>query len=250
MASAPRRRFGPVPFPITFNGGATTVFANQQNDSGNWSLLGQFKFAAGTNGNVRVMDNFPEPAAVAMADGVKFVFVSGFAPPSAPSDLSASAVSTSRVDLAWADNSTNETGFVLARSASSGGPVHRHHHPAAERDQLQRSRPRARVPILLCSAGKRPSGDSTNSNEATASTLALPVLRRSPTNPRTGGVNGGSRELLCRRFAARPRCLFNGALTTAVRSRARPARHFDASRGFTNAGRYSVAGDERVWNYC
>ncbi|MGH9202534.1 MAG: fibronectin type III domain-containing protein, partial [Vicinamibacterales bacterium] len=38
------------------------------------------------------------------------------AAPAAPSGLSASAVSTSRINLAWTDNSTNEAGFKLERS--------------------------------------------------------------------------------------------------------------------------------------
>src|SRR5439155_1197421 len=38
-------------------------------------------------------------------------------PPAAPSNLAATAVSSSRIDLAWADNSSNEDGFKLYRSA-------------------------------------------------------------------------------------------------------------------------------------
>jgi Purple acid Phosphatase, N-terminal domain len=43
-------------------------------------------------------------------------------PPVAPSGLAASAISASQINLTWADNSTNENNFVVARSASSGGP--------------------------------------------------------------------------------------------------------------------------------
>jgi titin len=38
------------------------------------------------------------------------------APPVAPGNLSATAVSSNRIDLAWSDNSTNETGFAIERS--------------------------------------------------------------------------------------------------------------------------------------
>ena len=231
---------GAVPFLITFNGGTTNVNANQQTNSGNWSLLGQFDFAAGTNGNVRVMDTFPEPTAVAMADGVKFVFVSGFAPPSAPSGLSASAVSTSRVDLAWADNSTNETGFVLARSPSSGGPY----------TDLITLPPNATNYSDLGLAPASPyyyvvrattlSGDSTNSNEAMAVTLALPVppaITNQPKN-RTAllgepvsfsvGVSGTAPLSFQWRFNASP---IPGATGST---------YLIASPAFANAGRYSV----------
>jgi DNA-binding beta-propeller fold protein YncE len=36
-------------------------------------------------------------------------------PPLAPSDLTATAVSSSQIDLSWSDNSLNETGFVIER---------------------------------------------------------------------------------------------------------------------------------------
>jgi predicted phage tail protein len=38
------------------------------------------------------------------------------AAPAAPTGLTATAVSTSRINLAWADNSTSETGFAIERS--------------------------------------------------------------------------------------------------------------------------------------
>jgi hypothetical protein len=39
-------------------------------------------------------------------------------PPAAPSNLTANGIK-GRIDLAWADNSNNETGFYLERSTSS-----------------------------------------------------------------------------------------------------------------------------------
>jgi hypothetical protein len=47
---------------------------------------------------------------------------SGTAIPNAPSSLSAAAVSSSQINLSWADNSSNETGFKIERATSSGGP--------------------------------------------------------------------------------------------------------------------------------
>src|SRR5262249_60797415 len=38
-------------------------------------------------------------------------------PPPAPSGLSAASISPSRIDLAWTDNSSYETGFRVERSA-------------------------------------------------------------------------------------------------------------------------------------
>ena len=43
-------------------------------------------------------------------------------PPSAPSGLSATAASQTAINLAWTDNSADETGFKVERATSSGGP--------------------------------------------------------------------------------------------------------------------------------
>ncbi|MDB6025964.1 MAG: D-alanyl-D-alanine carboxypeptidase precursor, partial [Verrucomicrobiales bacterium] len=45
-----------APHIITHSGGTNTVFVNQKNNGGTWNLLGQFNFAAGTSGNVKITD--------------------------------------------------------------------------------------------------------------------------------------------------------------------------------------------------
>src|SRR5262245_26611796 len=42
--------------------------------------------------------------------------------PAAPSGLGASAVASTQINLAWLDNSSNESGFIVQRAPSSGGP--------------------------------------------------------------------------------------------------------------------------------
>jgi hypothetical protein len=46
----------------------------------------------------------------------------GASVPNTPSNLSASAMSSSQIYLTWHDNSSNETGFQIQRATSSGGP--------------------------------------------------------------------------------------------------------------------------------
>jgi alpha-tubulin suppressor-like RCC1 family protein len=70
-----------VPHLINHDGGSTTVYANQQTNAGKWSLLGRFGFAAGTAGNIQVLDSVAEPTAVAIADGVKLVYIGSSGPP-------------------------------------------------------------------------------------------------------------------------------------------------------------------------
>ncbi len=110
-----------TPHIITWSGGSTTVYANQQTNNGNWSLLGRFNFAAGTAGNLRVTDAIPESGGVAIADGIKLVFAASNTVPAAPSGLHVTAVSSNQINLAWSDNATNETGYIVSRSLSSGG---------------------------------------------------------------------------------------------------------------------------------
>ncbi len=111
-----------VPFVINYGAGSTTIYANQQTNPGNWSLLGRFNFGPGTSGNIRVTDGFPESGAIAMADGLKLVFVPPTALPSAPTRLKATTVSSSQITLAWTDTSTNAGCFAIARATNSGGP--------------------------------------------------------------------------------------------------------------------------------
>ena len=111
-----------TPHIITWNGGSTTVYANQQTNAGNWSLLGRFNFAAGSSGNIRVTDGIPESSGVAIADAIKLVFVPPTTAPTAPGTLSATAADVSQIDLAWTDTATNTMGYVIARSTASGGP--------------------------------------------------------------------------------------------------------------------------------
>ncbi|MEY4386350.1 MAG: hypothetical protein RLY20_1633 [Verrucomicrobiota bacterium] len=63
-----------TPFLISHVAGTNTVFANQQTNGGAWTWLGRFQFASGTNGFIRVLDNFSDASNVAVVDGLKLVY--------------------------------------------------------------------------------------------------------------------------------------------------------------------------------
>ena len=73
-----------APFVITYSGGSTTMYVNEQVNGGKWNLIGRFNFAAGTNGNVRVTDAFPDAGQVVVADAVRFI---GYGMPPEPTDV-------------------------------------------------------------------------------------------------------------------------------------------------------------------
>ncbi len=64
-----------VPFVINYGQARRTGYANQQTNSGNWSLVGRFHFPAGRSTRVRITDAIAEPDRVAIVDGLKFVLV-------------------------------------------------------------------------------------------------------------------------------------------------------------------------------
>ena len=92
--------------------------------------------------------------------------------PAAPSDLTATAVSRNRIDLAWTDNSSNETGFRIERStdgtsfssiASVGPNVQTYRNTGLQRNRTYWYR--------VWANGS--AGNSGYSNVATAATLSM-----------------------------------------------------------------------------
>ncbi len=70
------------------------------------------------------------------------------APAACPSNLVASAISTSQINLSWIDNSSNETSFIL-EPLDRRRPLHADRDADGEHDQLQRLQPRRRDDVLL-----------------------------------------------------------------------------------------------------
>jgi hypothetical protein len=100
-------------------------------------------------------------------------FKMGMTPPAAPTGLAASAISTSRIDLSWADASSDEIGFKIQRQvvggtfstiATVGANVTSYSNTGLTADTLYRYRVWA----------YNGAGNSTFSNTASATTLAEP----------------------------------------------------------------------------
>ncbi len=95
--------------------------------------------------------------------------------PAAPSNLTATAVSSSQINLAWTDNSSNETGFKIERKAGSGGTWSQIATVGAGVTSYQNTGLSASTTYYYRVRATNSAGDSAYSNEANATTQAPPV---------------------------------------------------------------------------
>ncbi|MDB6029280.1 MAG: hypothetical protein JWM68_5503 [Verrucomicrobiales bacterium] len=159
-----------TPHVISYNGGTTTLNVNQQVGGGAWNLLGTFNFITGTTKYVRITDAISTAGQIALADAIKFVYAVPPAPPAAPSGLTATAVSSSQINLAWTDNSTNEANFIVARSTVAGGPYTDIATLAANTTSYPNTGLAASTTYYYVVRASNGGGASANSNQASATT--------------------------------------------------------------------------------
>ncbi len=96
--------------------------------------------------------------------------------PIAPSGLAASTISSTQIDLSWADNSDNETGFVVERAASVSGPFSAIVTAAAGVTQYSSTGLQKFTPYYYRVKAVNSIGGSSYSSTVTATTLdAIPI---------------------------------------------------------------------------
>ena len=97
-------------------------------------------------------------------------------PPAAPSGLTATAMSASQINLAWTDNASNETNFVVARGTASGGPYSDIATLAANTTSYANTGLAANTTYYYVVRAVNGGGSSANSAQASATTqAALPA---------------------------------------------------------------------------
>ena len=112
-------------------------------------------------------------------------------PPLAPSGLTATAVSSSQINLSWVNNSTNETGFIIERDFS-GVPEIIKIMPAGSTSYADIgliSNTFYRYRVRATGDG----GDSNPSNDATATTFPAPSFNLSASTPIKAPQSGASK---------------------------------------------------------
>ena len=116
-------------------------------------------------------------------------------PPPAPSNLTASAVSTSQINLAWSDNSTNETGFKLERASSSSGPWSLLATLGANVTSYQNTGLSASTTYYYRAYAYNKTGNSSYSNTASATTQTPVTIPNAPSNLAASAVSSSQINL-------------------------------------------------------
>jgi len=115
-----------APYVIYHDGPTpTTVPVDQKVNGGRWNLLGTFEFTPGTNGDVTLSSENGQ----ASADAIRWVLGGAGPPdetdPSDPTNLSATAIADTAIDLSWSASTDNVAvaGYHVYQDGNYGTPV-------------------------------------------------------------------------------------------------------------------------------
>lgn len=148
------------------SGPGNVVFA----DAGNPATTATF-----SSTGIHVLSLSADDGAIATSDTVTLTVTSDVPLPPAPaSGLAASAIAYNRIDLTWTDNASDEAGFKILRSLTSGSGFAEIATTAANATSYSDATCAAETLYYYQVVATNVTGDSTPSNEATATTPVAP----------------------------------------------------------------------------
>jgi hypothetical protein len=168
--------FAPTLFPATYTNASTCVAFGTQAD---WMATMQLKLAAATS----------DPGTATSSSGgfwhgqTIVIRPAAAAVPDAPTNLTATPISASRIDLAWDDNASDETSQRVERSPNGSTGWVTVGTPAADAETFSNTGLSCGTTYFYRVFAVNGSGDSLPSNTASATTSACP--------PSTGGNRMG-----------------------------------------------------------
>lgn len=200
---------------LSFNGsetGSCGSAANLNIQSGvmdgwaKWLSSGECVHLKGSNYGVTYNSNNNEFSGYAWGEtdtgwmhwkGSGYGVVSGspiVAPPAAPTSLTASTTSTTQINLAWVDNASGETGFIIERKIGTGGTYAQIATANPNAQSYQNTGLAAGTLYYYRVKATNNGGDSAYSNEASATTLYVTSTINVTASPAsaTWTINPGS----------------------------------------------------------
>ena len=159
--------------------------------------------------------------------------------PASPSGLTATAVSTSQIKLAWTDNATNETAYVVARGTLSGGPYTNIVSLAANSAGYTNTGLFPATTYYYVVRATNAAGASANSAQATSTTFTntAPVITGQPQNQTVVISNNASFSVTVTGLAPFTyQWRFNGVAISGANSTSFAVNNAQ----YSNGGNYSV----------
>jgi len=111
---------------------------------------------------------------VTKTSGITLTLAKSLSPPNVPSGLTASVISSSQINLAWTDNSINETGFKIERKTGVDGTYSQIAAVLADVTAYSDTGLSAGITYYYRVRAYNGIGDSAYSNEANATTIVIP----------------------------------------------------------------------------
>ncbi|MBN1919602.1 MAG: fibronectin type III domain-containing protein [Anaerolineae bacterium] len=170
-------------YTVYHRDGTTAVTGNQRPLTDQWLNLGEFNFNAGTTGYIKLVDLNGETNLTYSVsfNVVRFTLVT--AVPAAPTSLSATAASTTQINLTWVDASNNESGFKIERSANGTSGWAQIGTVGANVTTYNSTGLTCGTPYYYRVRSYNTAGNSAYSNTANATTSACPpAIPAAPTN--------------------------------------------------------------------